>query len=43
MVEKKIASLARLELVSPAGGWDQLKAAVNAGADAVYLGYKKSK
>ena len=41
MVEKKIGSLARLELVSPAGGWDQLKAAVNAGADAVYLGYKK--
>ena len=41
MVEKKIASLARLELVSPAGGWGQLKAAVNAGADAVYLGYKK--
>ncbi|MBE3128327.1 MAG: U32 family peptidase, partial [Actinobacteria bacterium] len=41
MVENKIASLVRLELVSPAGGWDQLKAAVNAGADAVYLGYKK--
>jgi U32 family peptidase len=41
MVEKKIGSLARLELVAPAGGWDQLKAAVNAGADAVYLGYKK--
>jgi len=41
MVEKKIGSLIRLELVSPAGGWDQLKAAVNAGADAVYLGYKK--
>ncbi len=31
----------KLELVSPVGGWDQLKAAVNAGADAVYLGYKK--
>lgn len=31
----------KIELVSPAGGWDQLKAAVNGGADAVYLGYKK--
>jgi U32 family peptidase len=31
----------KIELVSPAGGWDQLKAAVNSGADAVYLGYKK--
>jgi len=41
MADKKIGSLTRLELVSPAGGWDQLKAAVNAGADAVYLGYKK--
>lgn len=35
------ASDTKLELVSPVGGWDQLKAAVNAGADAVYLGYKK--
>jgi len=31
----------RLELVAPAGGWDQLIAAVNAGADSVYLGYKR--
>jgi putative protease len=31
----------KIELVSPAGGWDQLKAALNGGADAVYLGYKK--
>ncbi len=31
----------RLELVSPAGSPDQLKAAVNAGADAVYLAYEK--
>jgi collagenase-like PrtC family protease len=29
------------ELVSPAGGWNQLIAAINAGADAVYLGYSK--
>jgi len=41
MGKNKITSGAKLELVSPAGGWDQLKAAVNAGADAVYLGYKK--
>ena len=41
MVEEKMGFQVRLELVSPAGGWDQLKAAVNAGADAVYLGYKK--
>src|SRR5680860_1165043 len=31
----------RLELVSPAGSSDQLKAAINAGADAVYLAYEK--
>lgn len=31
----------KLELVSPAGGWDHLKAALLGGADAVYLGYKK--
>ncbi len=31
----------KLELVSPAGNHDQLIAAINAGADAVYLGYKK--
>jgi len=31
----------KLELVSPAGNWDQLEAAVNAGADAVYLAYEK--
>jgi putative protease len=41
MGKNKITSGAKLELVCPAGGWDQLKAAVNAGADAVYLGYKK--
>jgi len=41
MGKSGITSLNKLELVSPAGGWDQLKAAVNAGADAVYLGYKK--
>ncbi|MHB1335012.1 MAG: U32 family peptidase [Candidatus Humimicrobiaceae bacterium] len=31
----------KLELVSPAGSFDQLKAAANAGADAVYLAYEK--
>ena len=31
----------KLELTSPAGGWDQLIAAVNAGADSVYLGYER--
>ena len=31
----------KIELVSPAGGWDQLRAAINGGADSVYLGYKK--
>ena len=31
----------KLELFSPVGNWDQLKAAVNAGADAVYLAYEK--
>jgi len=32
------SSLAKIELVSPAGGPEQLTAAINAGADAVYLG-----
>lgn len=31
----------KIELTAPAGGWDQLAAAINAGADSVYLGYKK--
>ena len=31
----------KLELVSPAGSWNQLKAAANAGADAVYLAYER--
>lgn len=30
-----------MELVSPAGSFDQLRAAANAGADAVYLAYEK--
>ena len=34
-------SLKKIELVSPAGNNDQLVAAINAGADAVYLGFKK--
>ena len=36
-----IKEMDRLELVSPAGSPDQLKAAVNGGADAVYLAYEK--
>jgi collagenase-like PrtC family protease len=35
------SSMEKIELVSPAGGPDQLTAALNAGADAVYLGYSK--
>jgi len=31
----------KIELAAPAGGWGQLVAAINAGADSVYLGYKK--
>jgi len=31
----------KIELSAPAGGWGQLVAAINAGADSVYLGYKK--
>ena len=30
-----------MELLSPAGGWDSLKAAVENGADAVYIGAQK--
>jgi len=29
----------KIELVVPAGGWEHLKAALNGGADSVYLGY----
>ena len=29
-----------IELLAPAGTWEALEAAVNAGADAVYLGGK---
>ncbi|MHB1348034.1 MAG: peptidase U32 family protein, partial [Candidatus Humimicrobiaceae bacterium] len=36
-----IKEMDKLELVSPAGSLDQLKAAANAGADAVYLAYEK--
>ncbi|HEY4695682.1 MAG TPA: U32 family peptidase [Candidatus Hydromicrobium sp.] len=34
-------TIKKIELTAPAGGWDQLVAAVNAGTDSVYLGYKK--
>jgi U32 family peptidase len=40
--EKKILQQnKKMEIVSPAGGWDCLAAAINGGADAVYLGYKR--
>ena len=31
----------KMEIVAPAGGWDCLAAAINGGADSVYLGYKR--
>jgi U32 family peptidase len=31
----------KMEIVSPAGGWDSLTAAINGGADGVYLGYRR--
>jgi putative protease len=31
----------KMEIVAPAGGWDSLTAAINGGADAVYLGYRR--
>ena len=31
----------KMEIVAPAGGWDSLTAAINGGADGVYLGYRK--
>lgn len=31
----------KIELTAPAGGWEQMIAAVNAGADSIYLGYKR--
>jgi collagenase-like PrtC family protease len=31
----------KIELTAPAGGWEQMVAAVNAGADSIYLGYKR--
>ena len=31
----------KMEIVAPAGGWDSLIAAINGGADAVYLGYRR--
>jgi collagenase-like PrtC family protease len=36
-----IDAVRKIELTAPAGGWQQLVAAVNAGADSVYLGYRK--
>ncbi len=34
-------NIKKLELTAPAGGMNQLIAAVNAGADSIYLGYRK--
>lgn len=34
-------SIKKIELTAPAGGWGQLVAAINAGADSIYLGYRK--
>ncbi len=31
----------KMEIVAPAGGWDSLTAAINGGADGVYLGYRR--
>ena len=31
----------KMEIVAPAGGWDCLTAAINGGADGVYLGYRR--
>ena len=33
------SAIKKIELVAPAGGWDQLTAALNSGADSIYLGY----
>ena len=33
------SAIKKIELVAPAGGWSQLIAALNSGADSVYLGY----
>lgn len=35
------SNIKKIELVAPAGGWEQLIAALNSGADSVYLGYKQ--
>lgn len=41
MLEKELVNLARIpELLAPAGSWEAFVAAVEAGADAVYLGGK---
>ncbi len=35
------SGIKKIELVAPAGGWDQLIAALNSGADSIYLGYEQ--
>ncbi|MCK5567849.1 MAG: U32 family peptidase, partial [Actinomycetia bacterium] len=35
------SNIKKIELVAPAGGWEQFIAALNSGADSVYLGYKQ--
>ena len=37
---KSMNKKSRIELLAPAGSWEALEAAVNAGADAVYMGGK---
>lgn len=40
-MDRRIKENKKIELVSPAGSWDHLIAAINGGADAVYMGYSK--
>ena len=35
------SNIKKIELVAPAGGWEQFIAALNSGADSVYLGYRQ--
>ncbi|MCJ7665626.1 MAG: U32 family peptidase [Actinobacteria bacterium] len=35
------SDIRKIELVAPAGGWDQLIAAINSGADSIYIGYRQ--
>ena len=35
------SNIKKIELAAPAGGWEQFIAALNSGADSIYLGYKQ--